>query len=75
MRTTLLKGVDVAADATVKGDFRFSLLLVWRVLDEWLRHRLRAIHLKHWKRGKTMHRELLALRTSTVALCGSSRRG
>lgn len=30
-------------------------------LDEWLRHRLRAIQLKHWKRGTTMYRELLAL--------------
>ena len=30
-------------------------------LDEWLRHRLRALQLKHWKRGKTMYRELLAL--------------
>jgi hypothetical protein len=27
-------------------------------LDEWLRHRLRAIHLKHWKWGKTIYREL-----------------
>ena len=35
--------------------------LVLRTLDEWLRHRLRAIQLKHWKRGKTMHRELLSL--------------
>ena len=34
---------------------------IWRSLDEWLRHRLRAIQLKHWKRGKTMHRELRAL--------------
>ena len=34
---------------------------VWRGLDEWLRHRLRAIQLKQWKRGKTMYRELLAL--------------
>jgi hypothetical protein len=25
---------------------------VWRMLDEWLRHRLRAIQLKHWKRGQ-----------------------
>lgn len=33
----------------------------WRKLDEWLRHRLRAIQLKHWKRGKTMHRELVQL--------------
>jgi group II intron reverse transcriptase/maturase len=29
-------------------------------LDEWLRHRLRAIHLKHWKRGTTIFRELRA---------------
>ena len=25
---------------------------VWRALDEWLRHRLRAIQLKHWKRPR-----------------------
>jgi group II intron reverse transcriptase/maturase len=31
---------------------------IWRRLDEWLRHRLRAIQLKHWKRGTTMYREL-----------------
>ena len=34
---------------------------VWRELDEWLRHRLRAIQLKQWKRGTTMFRELRAL--------------
>ena len=34
---------------------------VWRTLDEWLRHRLRAIQLKHWRRGTTMYRELLKL--------------
>jgi len=34
---------------------------VWRKLDEWLRHRLRAIQLKHWKRGTTIFRELRAL--------------
>ena len=28
-------------------------------LDEWMRHRLRAIHLKHWRRGATIYRELL----------------
>ena len=37
---------------------------VWRTLDEWLRHRLRAIQLKHWKRGTTMYRELRALGAS-----------
>ncbi len=34
---------------------------IWRTLDEWLRHRLRAVQLKHWKRGKTMYRELRTL--------------
>jgi RNA-directed DNA polymerase len=29
-------------------------------LDKWIRHRLRAIHLKHWKRGTTIFRELRA---------------
>jgi RNA-directed DNA polymerase len=50
---------------------------VWRELDEWLRHRLRAVQLKHWKRGKTMHRELLRLgATATVArqVAANSRR-
>ncbi|QOK94961.1 group II intron reverse transcriptase/maturase (plasmid) [Ralstonia pseudosolanacearum] len=34
---------------------------VWRKLDEWLRHRLRAIQLKHWRRGSTIYRELRGL--------------
>jgi group II intron reverse transcriptase/maturase len=29
-------------------------------LDEWIRHRLRAIHLKQWNRGTTVFRELRA---------------
>jgi group II intron reverse transcriptase/maturase len=29
-------------------------------LDKWLRRRLRALHLKHWKRGRTIYRELRA---------------
>lgn len=37
---------------------------VFRKLDEWLRHRLRALQLKHWRRGKTMYRELLAMGAS-----------
>jgi len=40
---------------------------IWRSLDEWLRHRLRAIQLKHWKRGTTMYRELHALGASATA--------
>lgn len=34
---------------------------IWQKLDEWMRHRLRAIQLKHWKRGKVMYRELCKL--------------
>lgn len=45
-----------------KAYFRLSQTpKVWRTLDEWMRHRLRAIQLKHWKQGKTMYRELKAL--------------
>ena len=34
---------------------------VWQSLDEWLRHRLRAIQLKQWRRGSTIYRELINL--------------
>lgn len=34
---------------------------IWRTLDEWLRHRLRAIQLRHWRRGSTIYRELCNL--------------
>lgn len=45
-----------------KGYFEYAETpQVWKKLDEWLRHRLRAIQLKHWKRGTTMYRELLRL--------------
>ena len=33
---------------------------VWSDLDQWIRHRVRAIQLKHWKRSSTIYRELLA---------------
>lgn len=50
-----------------KGYFRLSQTPgVWRTLDEWIRHRLRAIQLKQWKRGKTMFRELRAMGASTA---------
>ena len=39
---------------------------VFRELDAWLRHRLRALQLKHWRRGTTMYRELLALGASAT---------
>jgi RNA-directed DNA polymerase len=38
---------------------------VFRELDEWLRHRLRALQLKHWRRGTTVYRELRALGASS----------
>jgi RNA-directed DNA polymerase len=34
---------------------------VWRTLDKWMRHRMRAIQLKEWRRGTTMYLELLKL--------------
>lgn len=37
---------------------------VWRELDEWLRHRLRAIQLRQWKRPRTIYRQLKALGAS-----------
>ena len=38
-------------------------------LDEWMRRRMRALHLKHWKHGATIYRELLKLGAkSDVAL-------
>jgi group II intron reverse transcriptase/maturase len=34
---------------------------VFRELDEWLRHRLRMVQLKQWKRGTTVYREMRRL--------------
>ncbi len=48
-----------------KGYFQLAQTpKVFRELDKWLRHRLRALQLKHWRRGTTMYRELLALGAS-----------
>ena len=45
-----------------KGYFQLAQTpRIWRTLDEWLRHRLRAIQLKHWNCGTTMYQELLKL--------------
>ena len=38
---------------------------IWRELDEWIRHRLRAIQLKQWRRGPTIYRELRAVGASS----------
>jgi len=50
---------------------------VFRELDEWLRHRLRALQLKHWRRGTTMFRalrELGASRDQAARVAGNARR-
>jgi group II intron reverse transcriptase/maturase len=38
---------------------------VWQELDKWVRHRIRAIQLKHWKRAETIYSELLARKASS----------
>jgi RNA-directed DNA polymerase len=50
---------------------------VMRELDEWLRHRLRAVQLKQWRRGTTMFRALQALGASVglaARIAGNARR-
>ena len=42
---------------------------VFRALDEWIRHRLRAVQLKHWRRGTTIYRELKAMGASEAVAC------
>jgi RNA-directed DNA polymerase len=34
---------------------------IFRGLDEWIRHRLRMVQLKQWKRGPTIYREMKRL--------------
>jgi group II intron reverse transcriptase/maturase len=44
-----------------KGYFQFAQTPgIFRGLDEWIRHRLRALQLKHWERGTVIFRELRA---------------
>lgn len=50
---------------------------VFGELDQWLRHRLRALHLKQWKRGRVIYRELRARGVSedhAAIIAGNSRR-
>ena len=42
---------------------------VWRELDQWIRHRMRAIQLKQWRRGRTAYQELLARGASPDVAC------
>ncbi len=39
---------------------------IFQQLDEWLRHRLRALQLKHWRRGTTVYRELRKMGASEL---------
>lgn len=49
-----------------KGYFRLAQTpRIWRSLDEWIRRRLRMLHLRHWRRGKTIYRELTRLGASS----------
>ena len=46
-------------------------------LDQWIRRRLRALQLKHWKRGRTIFRELRARGASVdvaAQVAGNARR-
>jgi RNA-directed DNA polymerase len=43
-----------------KGYFRLAETPgVWKELDQWIRHRMRAVQIKQWRYGKTAYRELL----------------
>ena len=46
----------------------------FRDLDSWIRHRLRAVQLKHWKRGRTVYREVLKLGASSELAAMAARR-
>ena len=48
---------------------------IFSELDEWIRHRLRAIHLKHWKRGTTIFRELRARGLSVIGAAKAASNG
>jgi group II intron reverse transcriptase/maturase len=50
---------------------------IFAELDEWIRHRLRALQLKQWKRGTTIFRELTARglsRDAAAKVAGNGRR-
>ena len=50
---------------------------IFHELDQWIRHRLRAIQLKQWKRGTTIIRELSARgmsREGAVKIASNGRR-
>ncbi|MDL2410936.1 reverse transcriptase domain-containing protein [Rhizobium calliandrae] len=59
-----LKSVTERLNVFVRGWKAYFRLAqtprVWRELDEWMRHRLRAIQLKQWTTSRTIFRELTA---------------
>jgi len=61
-----------------KAHFRLAQTpKVLRKLDEWLRHRLRAVQLKQWRRGTTVFRELRRLGAGAdlaARIAGNARR-
>ncbi|GHU32191.1 hypothetical protein AGMMS50256_21890 [Betaproteobacteria bacterium] len=48
---------------------------VFANLDRWVRHRLRALQLKHWRRGTTMYQELRAIGASEADACKVAAKG
>jgi group II intron reverse transcriptase/maturase len=67
--TSRTSGRSIEASARVLGEYLrgwkeyFSLAETpgtFRSLDGWIRHRLRAVRLKHWRQGRTIFRELRA---------------
>ena len=52
---------ELQANRLVGGRVRALVLQCPAALGEAIRHRLRAIQLKHWKRPRTIYRELKAL--------------
>ena len=63
----LMNGIVVDRDEGTPQGGPLSPLLANVMLDEvdkWMRHRMRAIQLKHWKRAQTIYSELLARKAS-----------
>jgi len=59
-----------------KGYFQLAQTpKIFRDLDEWIRHRLRALQLRHWKRGTVIFRELRARGMSVDAARRVARNG
>jgi group II intron reverse transcriptase/maturase len=48
---------------------------IFGVLDKWIRHRIRAIHLSQWKRGTTIYRELRSRGLSEAVAAGVASNG